>query len=173
MCFLLFEDVVQASSCNDHLNSLTFGQLSLLHGLFAYMDDRIFIHPCHDLALLFDSDITEENQIHHANDKTSEHKPGGSDSNLSEIHSTVCVEKEMNPVVSPRDQSSKDDELRSHEAPSTCCDRPFLFVLFESVCQFCHRQQEKFHSFKLLELWFKKLMQLHQSVDHGTSLLTW
>lgn len=167
------QGIVQASSCNDHLNSLTFGQLSLLHGFFAYMDDRIFIHPCHDLALLSDSDVTEENQIHHANDKTSKHKPGGSYSNLSEIHSAVRVEKEINPVVSPHDQSSKDDELRSCEAPSMCHDRPFLFVLFEAVCQFCHWQKEKFYSFKLLELWFKKLMQFHQSVDNGTSLVTW
>lgn len=121
------------------------------------MDDRIFIHPCHHLALFSDSASTEENQFKLANDKMSEHKPGGS-----------C----MNPVVSPHDQSSKDDELRLCEAPSKCHDQPFLFVLFEAVCQFCHWQQEKFHVFKLLELWFKKLMQLHQSVDHDTSV-TW
>lgn|SRR6218665_2681025 len=166
VCFLLFEGVVQASSCSDHLNSLTFGQLSLLHGLFAYMDNRVFIHPCHHLDIVSDSEVT---QIHLGNDKASKHKPGIS---LSEVHSGVSAEKELNPVASSCcDQPSKDYELC--EAPSTCHDRPFLFVLFENVCQFCHWPQEKFHSFKLLELWFRKVMQLHQLVDHETASFMW
>lgn len=117
-------------------DNLTFGQLFFIHGLFAYVDTKIFAHP--SLCWPFFNDCCS-----------------GQPGNQGQFPSSSADDRHV------------DLRKRSNES---CPKQPFLLRLFDIIGRFCLWPREKFHSFRLLELWYKQLAKIASSSDDCSSL---
>lgn len=124
-------------------DNLTLGQLFFIHGLFAYVDAKIFVRP--SLCLPFLNDCCSASRQTDINTKYNSDQPG----NQVEFPSSA-------------DDMHIDLQMKSNKS---CPKQPFLLRLFDAICRFCLWPPEKFHSFRLLELWYKQLAKITSCSD--------